>query len=187
MCHFGSWITLSSGQIKTKRLRKNFNLPFNCLKGSTQRAWSRKRTITRGNYKEYGQGVGTWKGLEIKFLSVSHGLYMAWQTPFTNHLLCPPSCKLPFSPFKSQAATPSPQLRMACKPQLPACLLRSLRGLLYILIKFVFLLLMSSANLIDQPEEPKRIEETLPPLQISLQFRYRRTAPAVQLRIALYI
>lgn len=47
-------------------------------------SWSRKRTITRNNYRQSGLGMASsgeaLQGLEIKFLSVSHRLCLAEQT-----------------------------------------------------------------------------------------------------------
>lgn len=73
MCNFDTWTILSwrkSGAVESKITFSSLN----CLKEFRWKSRSRKRTITRDNYEEYGWGVLSWLGaqlgLEIKFLCV---------------------------------------------------------------------------------------------------------------------
>lgn len=116
MCHFRMWITLGWSQLSPKRPRESFYLPLQGLKVFMSR--TRKRTVTRPGVSRRirarcGKLGGAPWGPGIQFPCVPLSLHNI----HSSHL----PVNRPLPPLKSHTPSPSPEFRMAYKPQLPDC------------------------------------------------------------------
>ena len=102
MCLFAMRIFLGWFFLRNVRLT-SFYLSLKCLKECRQRAWSRKRALTRGDYRAHAVGWRSWGAGPGDQSPLCVPLSrLLWQTFVYQTFAFPVSCELSSSPLKSR-------------------------------------------------------------------------------------